>query len=263
MSAPVKVWGDVNNALHVARLRHFREAGIGECLDSEGAFALVAGPTSNIENGIVCDLDELRAGEAERLVAWVRGRAAAASWMQADADTSDRLDAELKAIGCREETTGVDLGARIGELALPERAPGVEIREVWDSEALSAWMEIAQACGWFDEPAVREGQERLYAAVGLDPMSPFRHWLARRNGVPVGMATAFFEPDAVLLEHDAVLAEERRRGIGTALVGTRVAEARRRGCDVAVLSATPDSQSFYERLGFTVTRVRPRRWYYL
>ena len=112
MSAPVKLWGDVSNALHVARLRHFREVGIGERLDGEGAFALVTGRTSNIE-------------------------------------------------------------------------------------------------------------------------------------------------------HNAVLAVERRRGIGPALVGTRVAEARRRGCDVAVLSATPDSQSFYERFGFTATHVRPRRWYYL
>ena len=261
MSSATFVWGDVSNALHVERMRHHRRLGVGETLETDGAFALVTGPTSNIENGIVCGRDELAPGEAARLISWVRERNVPAAWMQPDGDVSEALDAELFALGCREETTGVDMGARIAELELPASTPGIEIAPVREPTELSTWIDIAARCGFFDEPVVQEGQRQLYAAAGFD--GPFQHWLARRGGRAVGIATAFFGAEALLLEHVAVLPEHRGRGIGSALVGVRVQEAARRGLDVAVLRPTPDSQVFFERLGFSHTRVRPRRWYYL
>lgn len=261
VSSPV--WGELSAELHAARLRHFAEFGAGEVLRADGAFAVVTGAISNIENGIVCEQPRLAAGAARGLIDWVRERAVPASWM-AEIAVSEELHAELLGLGSREETTGVDMGTRLADLDLRGDAPaGVEIEEVRDESGLQAWLDVAQACGWFDEPATRNGQRRLYASLGLGPDRPSRHWLAWRSGEPVGMATAFFRPDAVLLEHLAVLPDERRRGIGTALALARLREAARLGCMAAVLGPTADSQPFYEALGFTLTSSPPRRWYYL
>jgi GNAT superfamily N-acetyltransferase len=261
VSSPV--WGERSTELHAARLRHFAEVGAGEIREAEGAFAVVTGAISNIENGIVCERPRPAAGVAGDLIAWIRERRVPASWM-AEIPVSEKLHQELLALGCREETTGVDMGARLADLELTGEPPaGVEVEEVSDESGLEAWLDVAQACGWFGEPATRDGQGRLYASLGLGPDRPIRHWLARRNGEAVGMATALFRPDAMLLEHLAVLPNERRRGIGTALALARLREATRLGCETAVLGPTADSQPFYESLGFSLTSSPPRRWYYL
>lgn len=261
VSSPV--WGELSTELHAARLRHFADAGVGEVLPVDGAFAVVTGARSNIENGIVCEQPRLAAGVARDLVAWVRERGVPASWM-AEVPVSEELHGDLLGLACREETIGVDMGARLADLQLTGEPPAeVLIEEARDESDLEAWLDVAQACGWFDEPAARRGQGRLYASLGLRSEQPTRHWLASRNGEAVGMATAFFRPDAVLLEHLAVLPSERRRGIGTALALVRLREAARLGCGAAVLGPTADSQPFYEALGFSVTSSPPRRWYYL
>jgi GNAT superfamily N-acetyltransferase len=257
------VWGDLSTELHAARLRHFAQVGAGEVREADGAFAVVTGAISNIENGIVCERPVLAAGVARDLIGWVLERGVPASWM-AEVAVSDELHAELLGLGCREETTGVDMGARLADLELTGVPPaGIEVEEARDGAGLEAWLDVAQACGWFGEPATRAGQGRLYGSLGLGPDRPIRHWLARRNGEAVGMATAFLRPDAVLLEHLAVLPDERRRGIGTALALARLREAANLGCTAAVLGPTADSQPFYETFGFSLTSSPPRRWYYL
>jgi GNAT superfamily N-acetyltransferase len=257
------LWGELSVGLHAARLRHFATAGAAQVRSADGAAAIITGALSNIDNGVVSEHSDVAEADAERLVAWVRDHGVPASW-KAKARVSNDLHAALLRLGCREETTGVHMGARLAALKLPPELPaGVEVDEVLDEDALEAWLDIADACGWFDEPAVRHGQRALYASVGFGGDRPLRHWIAKRNGRSVAAATAFFGRSGVLLESLGVLAAERGRGIGTALVAVRLGEARRRGCDAAVLSPMPDSHGFYERLGFTLTRVPRRRWYYL
>jgi GNAT superfamily N-acetyltransferase len=263
MSAATRVWGEVSVPLHTARLRHFASLGIGETFRRDGAFAVVTGAGSNIENGIVSDRGDVDPRVAEELVAWVRDRDKPASW-GAETAVGDRLHATLVGLGCHEETTGVDMGARLVDLELPHRPPlGITIEEVRDREQLHLWADVADSAELFDEAENRREQERLYASVGLGPDRPIRHWLALRDGRAVGMATGFFHDGAALLEHIGVGPDERTAGIGTALVARWRGEARQLGCDVGVLGPTPDSQGFYERLGFTLTGVRPRHWYYL
>ena len=62
----------------------------------------------------------------------------------------------------------------------------------------------------------------------------------------------------------AVLPEARRSGLGRALMGQMIAEARRRGVRevfLEVRSDNPGAQSLYESLGFEAIAVRPR--YYM
>jgi GNAT superfamily N-acetyltransferase len=262
--AATRIWGDVSCDLHAARLRHFSATPAAEAAVCDGALAVVSGALSNIENGVVCDRPELEAGEAARVISWVRKRSVPASWIFTGTKASDGLDADLRRLGCREEATGVDLGAKLVDLSVEGEPPdGVAIRELTDSSDLELWLDVVQACGWFSEPKARAGQRRLYSTVGFGLGHPHRHWLAIRDGTPVGAATAFFADGAVLLENLAVKPGERRRGIGTALAAVRLREARRLGCDVVVLGPTPDSQPFYEQLGFTLTSSPRRRWYYI
>jgi GNAT superfamily N-acetyltransferase len=263
MSTATHVWGDVSVPLYTARLRHFAALGVGESVRRDGAIAVVTGADSNIENGIVSDRADVDPGVAVELVAWVRDRGKPASW-GAETAVGDRLHATLVGLGCDEETTGVDMGARLAELELPVRPPpGIAIEEVRGRELLRLWAEVADSAELFDEAENRGEQERLYTSAGLGPARPIRHWLAFRDGEAVGMATGFFHDGAALLEHIGVRPDERRAGIGRALVAHWRREARQLGCEVGVLGPTPDSQGFYERLRFTLTRVRPRRWYYL
>jgi ribosomal-protein-alanine N-acetyltransferase len=62
----------------------------------------------------------------------------------------------------------------------------------------------------------------------------------------------------------AVLPEARRSGLGRALMGQMIAEARRRGVREVFLEVradNPGAQSLYESLGFEAIAVRPR--YYM
>lgn len=263
MSAVTQAWGDVSVPLHTARLRYFADVGIGETLRRDGAFAVITGALTNIENGIVSDRPDVDPAVAEELVVWLRQRERPASW-GAKVAVEDRLHEALVSLGCHEETTGVDMGARLSDLELPTRPrPRLAIDKVLDEDGLRRWGDVAATAGLFDDLDVRKAQEQLYARADLGPDGPLRHWLARRGSEVVGMATGFFHRDAALLEHIGVRPEDRRSGIGTALVAHWLREARASGCEVGVLAPTPDSQRFYERLGFTLTMVRPRHWYYL
>jgi GNAT superfamily N-acetyltransferase len=263
MSGATQVWADLSVPLHTARLRHFADLEIGETLRRDGAFAVVTGAASNIENGIVSDRPDVDPAVAEELVDWVRERDRPASW-GAELGVDDQLHETLVGHGCHEETTGVDMGARLPELELSDRPPPkIAVEEVLDEPALRAWIEVANATGLFDDTDVSAGQGLLYAEAGLGRGHPIRHWLALRDGEAIGMATGFFHAGAALLEHIGVRPDEQRAGIGSALVAHWRREALAAGCEVGVLGPTPDSQGFYERLGFTLTRVRPRHWYYL
>lgn len=80
------------------------------------------------------------------------------------------------------------------------------------------------------------------------------HVVAYRNGRPV--ATARLLLDAPTTEHAhigrvAVLAEERRRGAGRAVMEALHKEAQRRGYPGITLGAQLHAIPFYERLGYT------------
>lgn len=74
---------------------------------------------------------------------------------------------------------------------------------------------------------------------------------------PVGTARLRIpEPGVVKLERIAVLKSHRRNGLGKALVEALEAQARRRGCDRALLHAQTTVEEFYESCGYeTVSDV--------
>jgi GNAT superfamily N-acetyltransferase len=201
-------------------------------------------------------------GERDRRVARRTGTATA---------LGARLDGEVDAFlilalsvyvapaaGARPERTAVVMGAVLDRLALDDPPPpGLEIVAVRDAAALRAWAQVVDPA----EPRARTVE--VLASLGLGPHAPLQHRLARRGRDVVGATSFLLHGETVLGQQLAVIAPERRAGIGRALVQAAAREALAAGARIAVLSPTPDTVAFYRLLGFAL-RPWPRdRSFYL
>jgi hypothetical protein len=162
-----RVWGELSCDLHAARLRYFADVGAAQVRRVDGALAVVTGELSNIENGIVGERDDVSPDAAADLVTWVRTHEVPASWICERVEASGALAETLASLGCREETTGVDMGAELAAV----RGAGTQIADLTLEEVdsplgIDVWLDVAQACGWFDGANDRETQRRLYTAAG-------------------------------------------------------------------------------------------------
>jgi ribosomal protein S18 acetylase RimI-like enzyme len=103
-----------------------------------------------------------------------------------------------------------------------------------------------------DETAVA-----LRAALGLDASAACRHLIGYIKDDAVATAAVYHGTRASEVQHVVTLHEHRRRGIGTAMTVAALELARAHGNRYAVLTASPDGERIYARLGFvTVCRVR-------
>jgi GNAT superfamily N-acetyltransferase len=244
LEAPPR-WEVLYAEAHAERFRYLAGSGRAEFRRAPGILAVRTGAWSNTDNGIVLERED---ADVEPLVEWFD---VPASLICSGFDASDEVRERLARVGLQEETTGVTTGGDLRGLELPPPAPpeGVSIAEATSEADLDDWLRVALATGIYEQRDRR-------------PL-PLRHWVARRGDRPVGLGTAFFLSGTVLLEHVAVIEEERRRGIGTALALARLHEARRFGCELAVFGTTPESAALYARFGFTTQPVEGRRWFYL
>jgi GNAT superfamily N-acetyltransferase len=255
-------WGEREVEVQAARFEY--AASVAETKRVDDVLAVATGVSSNTENGVVSRDGSISDDVVREVVAWLADRRLPASWIHAGGPAGDGLRDELVRLGCREERSGVAMGRDLAELELDLRLPeGVGIDGIRDEAGVDAWLDAAAGCGWLDGDADRLARRRLFVALGLEPDRPLRHWVARRGDRPIGFATAFYAGNVVLFEHLGVIAEQRRRGIGRALVAVRLEEARRRGCRRAVLAPSPDGARLFGGLGFATAPTPARRWFYL
>jgi GNAT superfamily N-acetyltransferase len=146
----------------------------------------------------------------------------------------------------------------------PERVvpPGVEVRPSGEEE-FEAWLEAVaegsihpdtQGVPWHEE-FPREmiiAAERDSAAAGLV------RYAGLRNGVIAGGATMRLAEGVAQLTGAATVPAHRRRGVQTALLSARLADATAAGCDVAVIITQPGSKSQQnaQRQGFDLLYTR-------
>ena len=172
------------------------------------------------------------------------------------------IGAVLAGRGYRPESFENVLGrALAGE---PERVmpPGVEVRLSGEDE-FETWLDVVaegsvhpdtQGVPWHEEFS-REaiiGAERDSAAAGDV------RYAALRDGVIVGGATMRMAEGVAQLTGAATVPAHRRRGVQTALLSARLADAAAAGCDVAVIITQPGSKSQQnaQRQGFDLLYTR-------
>jgi GNAT superfamily N-acetyltransferase len=113
----------------------------------------------------------------------------------------------------------------------------------------------------FDGPASHEAISRdVFERIFGDTAaaSGFERFLARRDGVVAGGGGFRVQDGIAQLNGAATLPDHRRQGVQTALLRHRLAEAARRGCDVAVVTTQPGSksQANVQKAGFSLLYVR-------
>ena len=252
-------YGELEWDAERAYLRLLATSPLAEQRPCGDGVAVITEVQSNTENGVVCSRLE---GDVDATIAatlrWFAERDAPAQWLlAADVEPAD-LRERLVAAGASPERTAVVMGAVLDRLALDDPLPpGLEIIAVRDEAALRAWAEVVEPA----EP--RERAVAVLASLGLGAHAPLQHRLARRGGEVVGAASFLLHGETVLGQRLAVVAPERRAGIGRALVQAAAREAMAAGARIAVVPPTPDTVAFYRLLGF-VLRPWPRdRSFYL
>jgi GNAT superfamily N-acetyltransferase len=107
-----------------------------------------------------------------------------------------------------------------------------------------------------DEEFPREALERVFG--DLAAAEGFRRYLARRDGEPAGGASLRIGDGVAHLVGAATLPAHRRRGVQSALLAARLADAAAAGCDLAVVQTQPGSKSQQnvQRAGFDLLYTR-------
>jgi GNAT superfamily N-acetyltransferase len=143
----------------------------------------------------------------------------------------------------------------------PVAPSGVEIRLCGDD--LTAWIDVVvEGFAHPDTEGVpshedfpREIVERAERDIEQAGATPY---LAYRDGIVAGGASMRMSEGVAQLTGAATAPAHRRRGVQTALLSARLADAARAGCDVAVVTTQPGSKSQQnvQRRGFHLLYTR-------
>jgi GNAT superfamily N-acetyltransferase len=193
-------------------------------------------------------------------------RAFAACGAPVQVELPHLADPEIAALltgrGYRLESFENVLGRSLGDE--PERVtpPGIEIRRSGDDE-FDAWLDVV-ADGFAHPDAqgvpshedfprdVIDNAERDFAAAGVT------RYIALRDGVVAGGGSIRIADRVAQLAGAATAPAHRRRGVQTALLSARLADAAAAGCDIAVVTTQPGSKSQQnvQRRGFDLLYTR-------
>lgn len=223
-----------------ARERLLSVGEVGEVRRGSGYVAIRSGFQSNDLNGLVAERGFVpTAVLVAELVAWFDG--APAQWLAAAPDPA--LTDVLEGAGLIAERTGWWCGRAVGgstaSTASTASTPSSAVERVW---SLGEWTAVAMACGWDERPS--------YDLISRP------HWVARRDGRAVGMASGWHGEQCELVDV-AVLPDARRCGVGSALVQTILAWAAGRGAVDVVAAPSPDGWALLSSLGFESMPVTP------
>lgn len=179
-------------------------------------------------------------GKKERAVCW---------WLGVNAQPAN-LAARLEAAGAFKAMENRMMAIEIQNLPEVVMPEAVEIIEVTTRQQLEQWTAvIAPAHGI---PAEMEGHwTDMYEGAGYGPESSVtRHFLAMMNSKPVGATSLITAAGVCSVANVATDADYRHRGIGSALTIWPLKVAEQQGYKVACLSASPDGEPVYAKLGF-------------
>ena len=155
------------------------------------------------------------------------------------------------------------LGLAVDAIPSEPAATNISV-EVVQEDQLQPWLEIAvdafmnlDGTGSVPDDALpREQLAKVLEEVTGAPA--FIHYLARIDGQPVGEAAMRLDGDLAQIAGAGTLPQARGRGVQKALLQRRLADARRAGCTLAVVTTAPGtrSQENVMRRGFELLYTR-------
>jgi GNAT superfamily N-acetyltransferase len=155
--------------------------------------------------------------------------------------------------------TPIDLSSvlvqRIGEPAPITSA--LRVRVIDPASDGPVWIETSIG-GWSGDPVIA-AFVRTIAAVNIGNQS-MTHYLVERDGAPIATGSLGVHDGVALLAGASTLPEARGLGAQALLLATRLADARARGCTLAMMVAAvgSTSQRNAERNGFRVAYTRTK-----
>jgi ribosomal protein S18 acetylase RimI-like enzyme len=144
-------------------------------------------------------------------------------------------------------------GVTMDNMASGSQTPAYRLRAATEADA--AFVYQARVAGLKEYVARIWGWDEAYQTKRFaEHYSPARYQIVVVEGGDAGALSVENRTDEVFLADIELLPEFRGRGLGTAILGTIVADAEARGLPVTlpVLKVNP-ARRLYERLGFVLT----------
>jgi len=135
-------------------------------------------------------------------------------------------------------------------------APSLRVRAV-EAADRDAWIDTFVA-GWSEDPTYAAIIRSIAQVATANPA--MLHFLVERDGAPISTASMGIHDGVALLGGACTISSRRGLGAQGMLLGARLAEARRRGCEIAMMLTAPGdtSQRNAERRGFRVAYTRTK-----
>lgn len=251
--------GSINASFVEARARLYPE--LSACAaEFDGTQALFDGPGSPMTQtfglGLFEPLDETTLDRVERFF-FERG---ADVYHEVSPLAGAAAFGLLGARGYRVvELTSVLVQSLAGERAEPTLPAGLRVRPAAETDA-DLWIQTS-VTGWGERKELSD-HIRNIAQVAFRN-ARVTSFFVERDGRPIATGALGIHEKTALLAGASTIPEERGKGAQRALLEARLLEARRRGCEVAVMGAEPGStsQRNAQRNGFQIayTRVKWHR----
>ena len=158
------------------------------------------------------------------------------------------LAARLDAAGIPRVGSTPGMTADLDAVTAPPTPPGVTVERVGDPDALEAFLQAL--CEGFGVTDALDLWREFFLLAGLSPDGPVQSFLARVEGRPASVGTAFLADGVAGIYCVATVPAARRRGLGAIVTRAALDEARIRGCRTGVLQSSRQGFGVYAQMGF-------------
>jgi GNAT superfamily N-acetyltransferase len=134
--------------------------------------------------------------------------------------------------------------------------PGLRVRTIEPADR-DVWVDTSVA-GWSDDPQLAPLLRPIAELSSAN--RAMLHFLVERDGAPIATGSLGIHAGVALLAGASTIPPARGLGAQALLLSARLAEARHRGCEIAMMATSPGStsQRNAERRGFRVAYTRTK-----